>query len=635
MSDQVAAWQRLLHCALRGRSYRSSGVCPLRLVHNRKGMPFLSGAQPAIVAVLAPLCISATPGFQEPNGQEPSNASHHTDIFLDKAEHTGIDFVHFNGMSGERYFCEMMGAGGAVFDYDGDGDLDLYLVQGHMLGPEKTLADAVFSPPGSEPLIDRLYRNDLLAGEDGRRRLHFTDVTERSGIQAPGYGMGVATGDFNNDGWTDFYVTNFGSNQMFRNNGDGTFTDVTATTGTDDPRWSVSAAFLDYDRDGWLDLYVGNYVDFSFTNSKRCFSFGDARRESALEYCDPSQYQPLPESLFHNRGDGTYEDVSRKSGIAVESNGALGVSAADFNGDGWIDIYVANDKRPNHLWINQKNGRFKNKALVAGCAVSGEGFAESSMGVDAGDFDNDGDEDLFMTHMSLNEKNTLYVNQGQGSFDDVSYASGLALPSIVFTGFGTAFLDYDNDGLQDILAANGHVKSVEVLVQANDPYPLHQTNQLFRNLGAGRFREVTALAGAAFRLSEVSRGAAFGDLDNDGDTDVLLLNNSGRARLLMNQVGSGKHWLGLKLVGRESGRDMLGTRVAVLRAEGPVLWRRVRSDGSYASANDSRVLVGLGEAARIEAVRAYWPDGQAEEWKEVPIDRYTTLRQGSGRPLPR
>ena len=437
-------------------------------------------------------------------------------IFSERAAETGIDFVHFNGMSGEFYYCEMVGGGGALFDYDNDGDLDAYIVQGSMLGAGKTLADAIF-PPATSSLTDRLYRNDLVMNPDGTTRLRFTDVTPSSGLRALGYGMGAAAADFNNDGWVDLYVINFGPNQMFqnngdgtftdvtqktgtgnenwgvsaafldfdrdgwldlflgnyvdfrfsnrnechsasgavdycgplgyqpvpnrlfRNNGDGTFTDVTGATGTDDPRWSVSAAFLDYDRDGWLDLYVGNYVNFSFSNHKLCFSFGNASSKSAREYCDPSRYEPLPESLFHNRGDGTFEDVSRKSGIAGQSNGALGVSSADFNGDGWIDIYVANDKRPNHLWINQKDGRFRNEALVSGCAVSGEGFAESSMGVDAGDFDNDGDEDLFMTHMSLNEKNTLYRNNGKGWFEDVSYPSGLALPSVVFTGFGTAF----------------------------------------------------------------------------------------------------------------------------------------------------------------------------------------------------
>ena len=584
-----------------------------------------------VLVIWALLAVCLSQGVQQASGPGQQAGDPATDeVYRDATRDAGIDFGHFNGMSGERYLCEMMGPGGAMFDYDNDGDLDLYLVQGRMLGPGKTLSDAVFPPPGSKPLIDRLYRNDLQKDEAGGRRLRFTDVTEESGIRSPGYGMGVATGDFDNDGWTDLYVTNFGPNQMFRNNGNGTFTDVTAATGTNDPRWSVSAAFLDYDRDGWLDLYVGNYVDFSFSNHKRCFSFSDAGGGSALEYCDPSQYQPLPESLFRNRGDGTFEDVSRKAGIARESNGALGVSTADFNGDGWIDIYVANDKRPNHLWINKKDGSFRNEALLAGCAVSGEGFSESSMGVDAGDPDNDGDEDLFMTHMSLNEKNTLYVNQGKASFKDASYPSGLALPSIPFTGFGTAFLDYDNDGRLDLLAVNGHVKNVEALARAGDPYPLHQTNQLFRNLGQGRFQEVTQSAGTVFDLSEVSRGAAFGDVDNDGDTDVLVLNNSGRARLLINQAGSDSHWVGLRLVGRPSGRDLLGSRVAVVLSEGRTLWRRVRSDGSYASANDPRVLVGLGEATRIEAVRAYWPDGRAEEWPEVPINRYSILVQGGG-----
>ena len=581
------------------------------------------------INALLPVSLAQSP--QHAAGpQQLEGDSTATEIFRDATRETGIDFVHFNGMSGERYLCEMMGPGGAMFDYDNDGDLDLYLVQGRMLGPGMTLSDAIFPPPDSGPLTDRLYRNDLRKNRTGSRRLHFTDMTEESGIQSPGYGMGVAAGDFDNDGWTDLYVTNFGPNQMFRNNGDGTFTDVTGATGTNDPRWSVSAAFVDYDRDGWLDLYVGNYVDFSFSNHKRCFSFTEAGGGSALEYCDPSQYQPLPESLFRNRGDGTFEDVSHKAGIARESNGALGVSTADFNGDGWIDVYVANDKRPNHLWINQKDGSFRNQALLAGCAVSGEGFSESSMGVDAGDFDNDGDEDLFMTHMSLNEKNTLYVNRGEVSFEDASYLSGLALPSIPFTGFGTAFFDFDNDGLLDILAVNGHVKRVEALARAKDPYPLHQTNQLFRNLGKGQFQEVTQAAGAVFELSEVSRGAAFGDIDNDGDTDVLVLNNSGRARLLTNQAGSGNHWIGLRLVGRPQGRDMLGARVAVLLSQGRTVWRRVRSDGSYASANDPRVLVGLDQASRVEGVRVYWPDGRAEEWKELPINTYSVLVQGGG-----
>lgn len=549
-------------------------------------------------------------------------------MFEDRAEAVGIDFVHFNGMSGEHYFCEMVGSGAAMFDYDNDGDLDVYLVQGSMLGPSKTLGDALFPPRGPLPPKGRLFRNDLVVHTDGSRTLKFTDVTEQSKIDARGYGMGVATGDFNNDGWMDLYLTNFGSNQMWRNNRDGTFDDVTQEAGTDDPRWSVSAAFLDYDRDGSLDLYVGNYVNFSFTNRKRCFAY-----TSAEDYCGPLSYDPVPERLFRNRGDGTFEDVSAKSQIAREANGSLGVVSADFNGDGWIDIYVANDGRSNHLWINQRNGTFKNEAMLAGCALNKDGQPESSMGVDAGDVDNDGDDDLVMTNLN-GEKTTLFVNDGKGWFEDRSFEVGLAVPSKPYTGFGTAFLDYDSDGWLDLLTVNGEVRTIEALAAVKDPYPLHQRKQLFHNLGNGRFEEVTKRAGAVFGLSEVGRGAAFGDIDNDGDTDVLVMNNNGRARLLINEVGSHKHWLGLRLVGTKEKRDMLGARVAIFQMSGPTLWRRVRTDGSYCSASDPRVLVGLGASSKIKTIQAFWPSGRVEEWAEVPIDTYTTLREGTGKRVP-
>jgi hypothetical protein len=550
------------------------------------------------------------------------------ELFVDKAEELGIDFVHFNGMSGEYYFSEVVGSGGAMFDYDNDGDLDILIVQGAMLGPAKTLADALFPPRGPLPPRARLFRNDLTPKKDASR-WRFTDVTDKSGLDARGYGMGVAAGDFNNDGWVDLYLTNFGPNQMWRNNGDGTFTEATRETGTNDSSWSTSAAFFDFDRDGWLDLYVAHYVDFSFTNLKLCFATGGSGRR---EYCGPLAYAPLPERLLHNRGNGTFEDVTAKSGIGEEYNGALGVVTADFNEDGWIDVYVANDGRPNHLWMNQKDGTFRNEALLAGCALNADGVSEAGMGVDAGDFDNDGDDDVFITHLT-GEKNTLYVNDSKGWFEDQSYKSGLAVPSLPYTGFGTAFLDYDNDGWLDILAVNGEVKTIESLLKAGDTYPLHQSNQLFRNLGNEQFKEVTDSAGSVFKLSEVGRGAAFGDVDNDGDTDVLVVNNNGRARLLINQVGNRSHWLGLRLVDEKGTRDLLGTRVEVMRAEAPALWRRARADGSYCSANDPRVLVGLGDSTKVDKVRAYWPDGRVEEWTTTPIQRYSTLRQGSGQPV--
>ena len=541
------------------------------------------------------------------------------EIFTGVAEQTGIDFVHFNGMSGNYYYPEIIGPGGALFDYDNDGDLDVFLVQGSMLGPGKSLADALFPPRPPLPVKSRLYRNDLKADANGRPTLGFTDATDQSRIDVRGHGMGVAAGDFDNDGWVDLYITNFGPNQMWRNEGDGTFANVTEKTGTDDQRWSVSAAFLDFDRDGWLDLYVANYVNFSFTNVEKCSS-----HSGAVDYCGPLNFDPVPERLFRNRGDGTFEDVSATSRIASEYNGALGVSCADFNGDGWIDIYVANDGRVNHLWINQRDGTFRNEGMLAGTALNQDGMAEASMGVDAGDFDNDGDEDLFMTHL-MGQKNTLYVNDGNGWFEDRSLETGLSAPSLPYTAFGTAFFDYDNDGWLDLLVGNGRVRTIEALARV----PLHQTNQLFRNLGKGKFEETTEQA-AIFKVSEVSRGAAFGDVDNDGDTDVLIANNNGPARLLINNVGSRNHWLGLRMTGEKGKRDIFGMRVAVFRPGAPTLWRRVRADGSYCSANDPRVLIGLGKSGAVSEVRAYWLSGRVEKWTGLQIDRYTTLREGTG-----
>ncbi len=544
--------------------------------------------------------------------------------FTDRAEEVGIDFVHFNGMSGEFYISEMMGAGGAMFDLDNDGDLDIYLVQGQMLGPGKTLDQALIPPRGALPLMDRLYRNDLEVHADGTRTLRFTDVTDASGLGVRAYGMGVATGDFDNDGWVDVYRTRLGPNHLFRNNGDGTFTDVSDQTGTSDPRWSVSASFVDVDRDGWLDLYVGNYLNHSVDEEIRCFTPTGER-----DYCGPRHYTPVPDRLYRNRRDGTFVDVTAEAQVAGEYGSALGVVAADFDADGWADIYVANDGEPNHLWINQQDGRFRNSALLAGAALNSLGSAEGSMGVDAGDFDADGDEDLFMTHL-VTETNTLYINDGSALFEDRSAMVGLGVPSLAYTGFGTAWFDFDNDGWLDLLVANGAVRTLEALVRATDPFPLHEPNQLFRNLGTGRFEEVTGRAGAVFELSEVSRGAAFGDVDNDGDVDVLVTTNNGPARLLINHVGQRNRWVGLRLVGGPGPRDMLGARVGVFRDEGPTLWRRARADGSYASANDPRVLVGLGEAATVPRIRVVWPSGRVEDWTDIVVGRWTTLTEGTG-----
>ena len=545
-------------------------------------------------------------------------------FFTDVATETGLDFTHWNGMTGKFYFPEMTGQGAALFDFDNDGDLDAYLVQGALLGSGEKRSDALFPYQGTWPPSDRLYRNDLSAG-----RLKLTDVTAASGLAklATGYGMGVATGDVDNDGFTDLYVTNYGSNQLLRNQGDGTFRDVTAAAGVDDPAWSTSAAFFDFDRDGWLDLYVANYVTFDVGRNPECFAASSRR-----DYCGPSAFPGVADRLWRNRGDGTFEDVSVRARIGAHKAAGLGVAVADYDGDGWLDLYVANDGEDNHLWLNQRGDAdgtvtFRDEALLAGVAVNREGEPEASMGVTAGDFDGDGDDDLFMTHL-MSETNTLYVNDG-GLFEDRTLETGLAASSLAFTSFGTAWLDVDNDGWLDLMIANGAVKVLEALAQDGDLFPLDQPNQLLINAGGRRFEDATARAGAAFQVAEVSRGAAFGDLDNDGDVDVLLLNNNGPARLLRNGAGQRQPWLGLRLIGGKGGRDMLGARAQVRRAGAPTLWRRAHTDGSYCSANDPRVLFGLGGGAKLAAVRVHWPDGTVETWPPPELGRYTTLRQGT------
>lgn len=543
-----------------------------------------------------------------------------SDMFVDITDRSGIDFVHFNGTTGRYLLPEITGAGGALFDYDNDGDLDLYAVQGTSL----ITSDNPSAVPwrGKRPPRDRLFRNDT--GSNGNRETHFTDVTEDSGITALGYGMGVATGDFNNDGWIDLYVTNLGSNQLWRNNGNGTFTDVTKESGSDDHRWSTSATFFDYDKDGWLDLFITHYVDFSVSMKRECFSLS-----SALDFCGPAAYDPVGDKLFRNLGDGTFEDITNSSGISKIFGPGLGVVAADFDSDGWTDLFVANDGDYNQLWKNKKGtGVFENIAALAGVAVNRMGQPEASMGVAAEDFDNDGDVDLFMTHLER-ESNTFYLNEGNGLFEDRTIQMGLHAPSLRYTSFGTSLFDYDNDGWLDLLVLSGAVRIIEELARKGDSYPLHQRNQLFRNKGKSGFEEITEKAGAAFELSEVSRGAALGDVDNDGDTDIVIFNNNGPTRLLQNQAGNKRHWIGFQLLQKNGGANTCQTRIELHDSNGNVLSRRAHTDGSYCSAGSPRILVGLGKSEKPKMVRVHWADGLIEQFDDLLIDRYWVLQQGA------
>ncbi|MBY6204054.1 CRTAC1 family protein [Halomonas denitrificans] len=548
----------------------------------------------------------------------PANAS--SAWFADVTAEAGLDFEYVNGAEGRFWFPEIMGGGAALLDYDGDGRLDLYLVQGGRFGPEATPADRSHG--------DRLYRNVTEPG--GPIRL--ADVTGEAGIDARGYGQGVAAADYDGDGDTDLYVLNVGPNQLWRNNGDGTFSDVTETAGVGDPRWSVSASFADVTGDGRLDLLVVNYVDWSFEGHRDCRAAGSSR----LDYCSPSAYPPAPDALFVNLGDGTFRDASDAVGLSGAAQPGLGAVAADFDDNGRVDLYVANDGTPNQYWLNPGDGRWVDEAFLAGNAVNASGAAEAGMGVDAGDHDRDGDLDLFVTHL-VRETNTLYRNDGQGWFTDATASSGLGPPSLPKTGFGTAFVDFDRDGRLDLFVANGGVVSDGEddgpPVEGDRSWPYHQTDQLFAG-GDDRFRDATAGAGPALQVERTGRGAAFGDLDNDGRVDVVVANNRGAAQLLHNVTDAGPRWIGVDLRDADGGRDALPASVRVISPDGLTLAARARSDGSYASANDPRAVLALGEHAGPVELEVRWPDGQRERFAGLEVDVYHELVRGQGAPPP-
>ena len=580
----------------------------MRLPPGPRLLRSLLDASAAVVALGVLLAAASPPAAAE---QAP---------FVDATAATGLDFLHFLGATGQFDFPEIAGSGGALFDADGDGDLDLFLVQGSMLDPRRAPSDSIFPWRSPEPPSDRLYRNDL--GADGRVR--WTDVSRTAGFAGErGYGMGVAVGDYDGDGDPDLYVTNFGSNRMWRNQGGLRFEDVTAATRSDDPRWSVPAAFFDADRDGDLDLWVGNYVDFALAKQVPCIGTSGAR-----DYCGPDSYHPESDRMFENRGDGTFRDVTVRAGLAKAAGAALGVVAADFDGDGWLDLYVGNDGDPNFLWINRRDGTFLDEAMPRGCALNGRGQAEASMGVDVADIDGDGDLDLFMTHLN-GEHNTLYLNQGGGLFADRSIPSGLGAPSLRHTGFGTAWFDYDNDGVLDVYVANGAVKSLDEQLQEGDPFPFRQRNQLFRGLGGGRFVEIAEPVAGGGGRDEASRGVMAGDLDNDGDVDLVVQNAGAKAQVLLNAVGQDRAWIGIVPV--DDGRLVLNARVELRVPGRPPVWREARAVASYASANDPRTLFGLGEASGAVEALVHWPDGAVERWSGLAPRRYHTLGRGSGK----
>jgi hypothetical protein len=435
--------------------------------------------------------------------------------------------------------------------------------------------------------------------------------------------MGAAVGDYDNDGDLDLFVTAFGPDTLYRNNGNGTFSDVTKEAAVSDPLWSTSATFFDYDRDGDLDLFVANYLDFTVAGNKSCTD-----PLGAPDYCGPRVYRPVPDRLYRNEGNGRFTNVTEAAGISKADGAGLGVVAGDYNRDGWLDLYVANDATPNQLWINRHDGTFVDEGLLSGSALNAGGNPEGSMGIASGDFDRDGDEDLFITNIS-GETFVLYRNDGAAGFEDVRVPTGLAAPTASSTGFGTDWLDYDNDGWLDLFVANGAVNAIES--QRGQRSPFRMKNQLFHNTGNGRFVETSGVAGPAFERAEIGRGAAFGDVDNDGDTDIVVTTNGGPARLLLNQNGKQNHWLQVSLEQSPRNRFGIGARVGVERTGSPTLWRRVHSDGSYLAASDVRVQFGLGSDARIAAVVVQWPDGVSERWTDVTPDHRVTLRRGTGR----
>jgi len=589
------------------------------------------------------------------------DAPHDLAYFVDATAEAGIDFVHTSGAAGRYYMPETMGAGGAFIDYNSDGLLDIYLVDGFPMAgigeefrPVNLLeetsqlyliehTDHIDRAPRTNGAVDTLVyriqqsgrspvRNRLYANEGAGR---FSKAKEAAGGGDTGYGIGCAVGDYDNDGDPDLYVVNYGPNALLRNDA-ASFVDVTELSGGGDPNWGASAAFLDADGDGRLDLYVANYVDFHVGNNQICGG-EDATRQTATgthvrvrkdrrSYCSPERYSGAPDVFYRNTGS-RFEDVTRASGLFSPHGKGLGVVAADYDSDGDTDIYVANDGVRNFLYRNDGAGRFSEVALTAGVAYNRDGRAEAGMGVDWGDYDGDADFDLFVTNYSK-QSNTFYRNEGAGRFNDMTDLLQIGTSSYNPLGFGTFFFEADNDGDLDLFVANGHVSDKVQYVAGNEGIAHSQPNQLFENRSAKAFIDISRQSGPGLQAAAVSRGSAFGDYDNDGDLDILVTNSNGPAQLLRNDLSSKRNWLSVRLIGKRVNRDAVGSRIA-LTCGGAVQVREVRTSGSYASASDVRQHFGLGDCSSIDNLEVIWHDGtlQTVAPQEIVVNGFLTIEQ--------
>ena len=582
-----------------------------RLRNNSRYFTLFESFVPVLFIALAGPTGTAKAGAQQPpKPQSASIAVRFTDI----RKSAGITFVQDSTETDEKYYLETMGTGVAWIDYDQDGLMDLYFVQ----------AGATDAYKPTKPLRSALYHNN----GDGT----FSDVTEKAGVGGEGhYGQGVAVGDFDNDGYPDLYVTGYGRGILYHNNGNGTFTDVTARSGVaDDGKWSTSAAWVDFDKDGWLDLVVTNYLDWSPQNNIWC----GERSPGYRSYCNPNNYHGQKTKLYHNNHDGTFTDVSEKSGIGLAESKGMGVVAADFNNDGWPDIAIANDTWPNFLFENKHDGTFSDESLISGLAASEDGRYEAGMGIDAADVDGDGFLDVYITHLDF-ELNRLYHNNGDGTFTDVTYSSGIGNKAITLSGVAAKFIDYDNDGWPDIVQANGAMVDNVKLYHSEVSYK--EPLLMFHNLGGGHFEKVSESLGPDFNQPVAGRGLATADFLNDGAVGLALVCRGDFSELLRNDGGNANHWLEVLLIGTKSNRDGIGS-VLKLTSEGFVHIEQSKGGTSYMSASDPRIHFGLGRRTKIESLVITWPSGQLDKLTNVPTDQIIAVKEGVGivpHPFPR